>query len=82
MRLVFVTQTVDADHPVLAQTVDLVRALAARCESVTVLCDSVHRHDLPGNVRLPNLRRENPAGPRSSIRACRRGLAAAAANAT
>ena len=52
MRLVFVTQTVDADHPVLAQTVDLVRALAARCESVTVLCDSVHRHDLPGNVRF------------------------------
>ncbi len=28
VRLVFVTQTVDADHPVLAQTVDLVRALA------------------------------------------------------
>jgi glycosyltransferase involved in cell wall biosynthesis len=52
MRLVFVTQTVDADHPVLAQTVDLVRALAARCESVTVLCDSVRRHDLPGNVRF------------------------------
>ncbi len=50
MRLVFVTQTVDADHPVLAQTVDLVRSLAARCESVTVICDSVRRHDLPGNV--------------------------------
>jgi glycosyltransferase involved in cell wall biosynthesis len=50
MRLVFVTQTVDADHPVLAQTVDVVRALAARCESVTVVCASVHRHDLPGNV--------------------------------
>jgi glycosyltransferase involved in cell wall biosynthesis len=52
MRLVFITQTVDADHPVLAQTVDLLRALAARCDSVTVLCDSVGRHDLPGNVRL------------------------------
>jgi glycosyltransferase involved in cell wall biosynthesis len=52
VRLVFVTQTVDADHPVLAQTVDLLRALAARCESVTVLCDSVRRHDLPGNVRF------------------------------
>src|SRR6187551_2737328 len=52
MRLVFVTQTVDADHPVLAQTVDLLRALAARCESVTVLCDSVGRNDLPGNVRF------------------------------
>ena len=50
MRIVFVTQTVDADHPVLAQTVDLLHALAVRCESVTVLCDSVRRHDLPGNV--------------------------------
>jgi glycosyltransferase involved in cell wall biosynthesis len=52
MRILFVTQTVDADHPVLAQTVDLLRTLAARCESVTVLCDSVRRHDLPGNVRF------------------------------
>ena len=52
MRLLFVTQTVDADHPALAQTVDLVRALATRCESVTVLCDSVRRHDLPDNVRF------------------------------
>jgi glycosyltransferase involved in cell wall biosynthesis len=52
VRLVFVTQTVDADHPVLGQTIDLVRALAARCESVTVLCDSVHRHDLPDNVQF------------------------------
>jgi glycosyltransferase involved in cell wall biosynthesis len=50
MRIVFVTQTIDADHPVLAQTVDLVGTLAARCESVAVLCDSVRRHDLPGNV--------------------------------
>lgn len=52
MRIVFVTQTIDADHPVLAQTVDLVRALSTRCESVTVVCDSVRRHDLPGNVRF------------------------------
>ena len=62
MRLVFVTQTVDADHPVLAQTVDLVRALAARCESVTVLCDSVRRHDLPGNVRFRTFGASNRLG--------------------
>ena len=30
MRLVFVTQTLDADHPALAQTLDLVDALARR----------------------------------------------------
>jgi len=52
MRLLFVTQTIDADHPALAQTIDLVRELAARSESVTVLCDSVRRHDLPPNVEL------------------------------
>ena len=52
MRLLFVTQTVDADHPVLAQTIDLVRELATRCESVVVISDSVGRHDLPGNVHF------------------------------
>jgi glycosyltransferase involved in cell wall biosynthesis len=50
VRIVFITQTVDADHPALAQTVDLVAALAARCERVEVLCDRVGRHDLPANV--------------------------------
>lgn len=52
MRILVVTQKIDADHPVLAQTVDVVRELAARCEAVDVLCDSVGRHDLPANVRL------------------------------
>ena len=50
MRLVVVTQVVDADHPALAQTVDIVGALAARCERVEVLCDRVGRHELPANV--------------------------------
>lgn len=50
MRILFVTQTIDADHPALAQTIDLVRALASRCDSVTVLCGSVRRHELPENV--------------------------------
>ena len=51
-RLLVVTQKVDAEHPVLAQTVDLLRELAARLDAVDVLCDSVGRHDLPANVRL------------------------------
>jgi len=37
MRLVFVTQTFDPAHPVLAQTVDLVDALAARVEHLAVV---------------------------------------------
>lgn len=52
MRLLFVTQTIDADHPALAQTVDLVRVLSARFGSVSVLCGSVGRHELPSSVEL------------------------------
>ena len=52
MRLVVLTQVVDADHPVLAQTVDVLRALARRCERLAVLCDRVGRHDLPEHVVL------------------------------
>lgn len=52
MRLVFLTQVVDADHPALAQTIDMVDALARRCDRVTVLCDHVGRHELPANVSL------------------------------
>jgi glycosyltransferase involved in cell wall biosynthesis len=52
LRLIFLTQVVDADHPALAQTIDLIDALARRCRHVTVLCDRVGRHTLPGNVTL------------------------------
>jgi len=50
MRLVFATQLIDADDPHLAQTLDMVRALAWRCDEVVVLCDRVGRHDLPANA--------------------------------
>ena len=52
MRIVFVTQTLDADHPVLAHTLELVTALAARCDEVVVLSASAGRHELPENVRV------------------------------
>ena len=50
MRLLVATQAVDADDLHLAQTLDIVRALAGRCDEVVVLCDRVGRHDLPANV--------------------------------
>jgi glycosyltransferase involved in cell wall biosynthesis len=50
MRLVFVTQKLDADDPILGATVEKVRALAERCEHVHVLALAVGRHDLPANV--------------------------------
>lgn len=52
MRLLFVTQKLDADDPVLAQTVDLVRELALRFEHVDVLCDAEGRHEPWPNVRV------------------------------
>jgi glycosyltransferase involved in cell wall biosynthesis len=52
VRLVFITQVVDADHPALAQTIDMVAALARRCDEVVVLCDRVGRHALAPNVRV------------------------------
>lgn len=53
MRLVFVTQTLDADHPALAQTLDLVLELAARTDELVVLCQSVGAQPpLPPNVRV------------------------------
>jgi glycosyltransferase involved in cell wall biosynthesis len=53
VRLLFVTQTLDADHPALAQTLDLVRELAARVDELVVLCATVGPHEpLPENVRV------------------------------
>ena len=47
MRLVVVTQVVDADHPALGQTIDIVGALARRCDEVVVICDHVGRYVPP-----------------------------------
>jgi glycosyltransferase involved in cell wall biosynthesis len=52
MRLVVLTQVVDADHPALGQTIDIVDALARRCDEVVVICDHVGRYAPPSNVRL------------------------------
>jgi glycosyltransferase involved in cell wall biosynthesis len=50
MRLIVVTQVVDADDANLGATVAKLRALAARCERLVVVCDHVGRHDLPASV--------------------------------
>jgi glycosyltransferase involved in cell wall biosynthesis len=62
VRILFITQKVDADHPVLAQTVDLLRELAAHFDVVDVLCDEVGRHDLPANVVLRTFGARTRAG--------------------
>ena len=52
-RLVFITQSVDPLHPVLAATIPKIRALAARVDEVVVLAQQPGGADgLPANVRL------------------------------
>lgn len=50
MHVVFVTQKVDVDDPILGATVAKLRALAERADHVHVLALAVVRHDLPANV--------------------------------
>jgi glycosyltransferase involved in cell wall biosynthesis len=51
-RLVFVTQSVDPAHPVLAATIPKIRALAARVDEVVVIAQSAGGVELPANVEV------------------------------
>jgi len=51
-RLIFATQRLDPDDPVLAATVPMVRALAARVDELVVLCDTAVPGAVPPNVRV------------------------------
>src|ERR671923_1055994 len=52
MRLLFVTQQVDPDHPALGATVPKIAALARRVEEVVVLADGAVPDVLPANARV------------------------------
>ena len=62
MKLVFVTQTLDPAHGSLAQTLDLVRALAARTDRLVVLCRDRRLGRAPRECRGAHLRRTLEAG--------------------
>ena len=51
-RLIFATQKLDPDDPVLAATVPMVRALAARVDELVVLCDTAVPGVAPANVTV------------------------------
>src|SRR5215210_992053 len=51
-RLIFLTQSVDPAHPVLAATLPKIRALAARVDEVFVLAQSGSGAGLPANVEV------------------------------
>lgn len=65
-RLVFVTQAVDPDDPVLAATVPQIRALAGRLDEVVVLTDRAVDGALPPNCRVRTF-----AAPAQSLRGLR-----------
>src|SRR6266566_770131 len=51
-RLVFLTQSVDPAHPVLAATISKIRALAERVDEVVVITQSGDGEGLPANVEV------------------------------
>jgi glycosyltransferase involved in cell wall biosynthesis len=51
-KLIFATQKLDPGDPVLAATVPMVRALAARVDELVVLCDSAVPDAVPPNARV------------------------------
>ena len=52
MKLVFVTQELDPNHAVLAQSVDLVRALAKRVDELAIVARDVEWDDVPENASV------------------------------
>ena len=62
MKLVFVTQELDPEHPALAATTAQVAALARRVDELVVLADSVVSAALPGNCRARTFRAGSRAG--------------------
>lgn len=62
MRLVFVTQRVDPDDPVLGATAAKIAALAARVEEVVVLADSAVAGVLPANCTVRLFASDSRAG--------------------
>jgi glycosyltransferase involved in cell wall biosynthesis len=51
-RLIFATQKLDPRDPVLAATVPMARALAARVDELVVLCDAAVPEAVPANARV------------------------------
>src|SRR5690348_12940822 len=61
MKLIFCTQKLDPEDPVLAATVPMVRALAARVDELVVLCDTAA-------IELENVRVHEFGAPNQVLR--------------
>ena len=78
-KLIFATQKLDPDDPVLAATVPMVRALAARVDELVVLCDSARarRPCRPMRACASSARRHRRSEGRGSRRRSPRAAPAA-----
>ncbi len=61
MRLLIITQAVDLDDRALGFFTSWIRAIAARSEKVSVICLQKGRHDLPENIPVYSLGKEEGA---------------------
>src|SRR3982074_63584 len=66
-KLIFATQKLDPDDPVLAATVPMVRALAARVDELVVLCDSAAPAAAPANARVGGVGARTPGGGGAAV---------------
>ena len=59
MKLLIVTQVVDTEHPILGFFCRWITEFAANCEHVHVICLQAGKHNLPENVTVYSLGKEN-----------------------
>jgi len=62
MRILIVTQAVEADSPTLGFFVEWLREFSRQCDEVFVVGLAVGRHDLPPNVHVMSMGKERGAG--------------------
>lgn len=59
MKLLIITQAVDENNPVLGFFLNWIKEFAKHCESVVVLCLYKGKYELPNNVKVISLGKEN-----------------------
>lgn len=62
MKLLIVTQVIDTEHPVLGFFHRWVEEFAKHCEQVHVICLQAGKHNLPANVTVHSLGKEEGKG--------------------
>lgn len=76
MRILIVTQAVDADSSTLGFFIEWLREFSWQCEEVAVIGLAAGRHDLPANVRVLSMGKEKGSGRLARLSAFWRHLRA------